>query len=201
MYSITPVIKNIIIINVIVFIAVYLSPVGQYVPDFKVYFPQSDNFKPYQLVTHMFMHGSIGHIAFNMLALFFLGPYVERFTGEKKFFILYFLCGFGAIATHIGIQYLQFLQYGVDTFPPALGASGAVMGVLLSFAVLYPDVKLMLLFPPIPIKAKYFALAYVLFDLFSGIGGYQPGVANFAHLGGAATGFLFTYFYLKKRRW
>jgi membrane associated rhomboid family serine protease len=201
MNSITPIIKNLLIINVLIFVSVAMTPLGQYIPDLKVYFPGSEHFRPYQLVTHMFMHGSISHLAFNMLALFFLGPYVERYTGERNFFIFYFLCGFGAILAHIGIQYYQHFTMGIDVFPPALGASGAVMGVLIAFAVLYPNVKLMLLFPPIPIKAKYFALGYVLFDLFSGIGGFQPGVANFAHLGGAATGFILTFFWLKKAGW
>ena len=101
MQSITPIIKNLIIINVLMFIMVQMSPLGQYLPDLKVYFPESEYFKPYQLVTHMFMHGSITHIAFNMLALYFLGPYVERYTGAKNFFKLYFLLNLYLYYIHI----------------------------------------------------------------------------------------------------
>lgn len=201
MLPITDVVKNLIIINVLLFITVTLTPLGTMLPDMKLYFPMSTNFKPYQLVTHMFMHASMGHLFFNMLALYFLGPYVEKFAGPKKFLITYLLCGAGAFLAHIAIQYYQYSSMGIGQFPPALGASGAIMGIVIAFAVLFPNVKLMLLFPPIPVKAKYLGLAYVLIDLFSGIGGFQPGVANFAHLGGAVTGFFLTYFWIKGSRW
>ncbi len=201
MPPISDVVKNLIIINVLMFITVQMTPIGNLLPDLKLYFPEQSDFKPYQLVTHMFMHADTMHLLFNMLALYFLGPYVERFAGPKKFLGLFLLCGVGAFLAHIGIQYYQAITMGINSFPPALGASGAIMGVVIAFAVLFPDVKLMLIFPPIPIKAKYLGIGYVLYDLFSGIGGYQPGVANFAHLGGAVAGFLLTYFWLKKSRW
>ena len=111
------------------------------------------------------------------------------------------MSGVGAFLAHIGIQYFQYSSTGIVDFPPAVGASGAIMGAVISFTVLFPNVKLFLLFPPIPIKAKYLGIGYVLIDLFSGIGGFQPGVANFAHLGGAVVGFLLTYFWIKRRKW
>ena len=201
MAPLTDVVKNLIIINVLLFFTVTMTPIGSMLPDLKLYFPSSSHFKPYQLVSHMFMHADMGHLFFNMLALYFLGPYVERFAGPKKFLTTYLLCGAGAFLAHIGIQYYQYSTMGIGQFPPALGASGAIMGIVIAFAVLFPDVKLMLLFPPIPIKAKYLGLGYVLLDLFSGVGGYQPGVANFAHLGGAVTGFILTYFWIKRSKW
>lgn len=199
MPTITPVVKNLLIINVLFFVCVYLLPMGEWLPDFKLYFPVLDRFQPYQLVTHMFMHASIGHIGFNMLSLFFLGPYVERYAGPKKFFMLYMLCGFGAILTHLAIQYMRFSATGDPGFPPVLGASGAVYGILISFAVLFPDVKLMLLIPPIPVKARYLAIGLIVYGVFSGMrsSGYTGGVAHYAHLGGAVTGALLTFFWLK----
>lgn len=146
------------------------------------------------------MHASTMHIFFNMFALYVFGPLVERYANPKRFLTLYLASGFGAVFLHQLIMFLQFSTNDISQFPPAVGASGAVMGVLVAFAVLYPNIKLMLLFPPIPVKAKYLAMAYVAIDLFSGISGYNTGVANWAHLGGALTGFLLTHFWIKVRR-
>lgn len=202
MVRITEVVKNLIIVNVIIFFTITLTPIGDILPSFNLYSPLlKDYFKPYQLVTHMFMHGSQGHLFMNMLALFFLGPYVEQYTGSKKFLILYLLCGLGATLTSIGVDYYQFYFNDVREFGSVVGASGAIMGVVMAFVVLFPNVKLMLIFPPIPIKAKYLGIAYILFDLFAGVGGAQTGIAHFAHLGGAFTGLALTYFWIKKSRW
>lgn len=198
MPSLSEVVKHLIILNVLLFLLVN-SPVGASFKEIlALYFPADTRFAPYQLVSHMFMHANTGHIFFNMFGLYIFGPYVERYINSKNFFILYFLSGLGALIAHLGVQFIQFNYMGVQGFPPVVGASGALMGVVLAFAVLFPNMKLMLLFPPIPVKAKWLALAYVCFDIYSGVTGAQANVANFAHLGGAATGFLLTYFWFKR---
>jgi membrane associated rhomboid family serine protease len=199
MPPITDIVKHLIIVNVIVFFAVY-SPLGNYLPNFAVHWVKDPRFEPYQVITHMFMHASTTHLFFNMFALYVFGPMVERYAGARRFLILYFVAGMGSILAHMAIMVYQYSMHGVQVFPPAVGASGAIMGILVSFAVLYPNVRLMLLFPPIPIKAKYLAMAYVAIDLFSGISGANTGIANWAHLGGAITGFIVTSLWIKVRR-
>ncbi len=220
MYSVSGIVKHLLIINVIIYFTA--SSLSQYVPELSLYFPLSEHFEPYQIVTHMFMHGSISHLAFNMLSLFFLGPYVERVLGAQKFFTFYILCGFGAMFAHMGIDFIEYvnirgqvsdLDYiisdgreiilGGKNFAeplaakmnqimniPIVGASGAIYGVLVAFATLFPNVKLMLLFPPIPVKAKYLAIGLIIFDLLSGFSHFRTGIAHFAHVGGAIAGFL-----------
>ena len=197
MQQLTPVVKNLIIVNALVFVCATFLPMGQMIPDLKLYFPLDTlDFRPYQLVTHMFMHGDIGHLFFNMLSLFFLGAYVERFAGNKDFLILYLLSGFGAMLAHLAIQFMTYKSTGQTDFIPVVGASGAVYGILIAFAVLFPNVKMMLLFIPFPIKARYLALGLIAYDLISGVGGFQTGIAHFAHLGGALTGAALTFFWL-----
>jgi len=199
MPALTDVVKHLLIINVVIFFLAS-SATGSFIPDLALYFPTDSRFSPYQLVSHMFMHADLNHLFFNMFGLFIFGPYVERYVGKKNFFILYFLAGVGAFLAHFAVQYFQYSDMGITQFRGVVGASGALMGIVLAFAVLFPDLKMMLLFPPIPIKAKYLALGYVAVDLYSGISGAQVNVANFAHLGGALTGFLLTYFWLKQTR-
>lgn len=199
MPPITDIVKHLILLNVIVFLAA-LSPLGNYIPNLAVHWFKDPRFEPYQIVSHMFMHAGFGHLFFNMFALYVFGPMVERYASSRRFLILYLASGFGAVIAHLGIMYFQYSFQDIQSFPPAVGASGAVMGVLVAFAVLYPNVRLMLLFPPIPVKAKYLAIAYVAIDLFSGISGYNTGVANWAHLGGALTGFILTSLWIKVRR-
>lgn len=197
MPSLTEVVKHLLIINVILFFLAH-SAMGSFLQNLlALYFPADTRFAPYQLISHMFMHANTGHLFMNMFGLFIFGPYVERYIGSQKFFMLYFLSGLGALIAHLGVQYYQFAAMDVTNFRPVVGASGALMGVVLAFAVLFPNMKLMLIFPPIPIKAKYLALGYVLLDLYSGVTGAQANVANFAHLGGAITGFLLTYFWFR----
>lgn len=181
----TDVVKHLLIINVIVFVAFYMI-FPQYTRATYLYYPTMDAFQPYQLISHMFMHGSESHILFNMMSLFFLGPMVEQRMGSKRFLIFYLLCGFGAMALHLGLTYLGQL----DPRVPVVGASGAIMGVFVAFAMFYPNTKLMLLFPPIPIKAKFLMLGLIAFDLFSGVSGMNTGIAHFAHLGGVIAGAL-----------
>ncbi len=193
--NLTDVVKNLIIINVIVFFGA--TSMG-FARNLYLFFPMSDAFQPYQLVTHMFMHSGVGHLFFNMLSLFFLGPYVERYLGSKKFLILYLVSGFGAVAAHLGVDYYQYME-GTLQLVPVVGASGAVYGVLLAFAYLFPDVKLMLMLPPIPVKAKYLALGLIAYDLYSGVMRSGTGIAHFAHLGGAVTGILLVIYWKQNK--
>ena len=192
MQRITEVVKHLLIINVILFIAFYYV-MREYWQMTFLYFPLSEAFQPFQLVSHMFMHGSESHILFNMMSLFFLGPTVEQGMGSKRFLGLYLACGFSAMALHVLLSFL-----GVISPVPIVGASGAIVGVAIAFAVLYPDVKLMLMFIPVPVKAKYLMGAFVVFDLVAGFGPYNTGIAHFAHLGGALCGFILTWYWYRR---
>lgn len=187
MNNLTDVVKKLLIINIAVyFIAAVVYPTLANFLAMTYPFNTNPNygglfardFQPYTIVTHMFMHGGTSHLLFNMMSLFFLGPYVEKALGAKRFVILYFVAGFAAMFTHFFIS-----QAGI------WGASGAIYGVLFAFIMMFPDVKLMLLIPPIPIKAKYMAVGLVVMDLLGGISG-KTGIAHFAHLGGAAAGII-----------
>ena len=196
--NITPVIKNLLIINVIVFFGA--TSLSQMMPDLAMYFPLSERFSPYQILTHFFMHGDTQHLIYNMLGLFFLGPMVERTLGSKDFLKLYLFAALGALVAHLGVDYYQYLQSGIVSNRGVVGASGAIYGVVIAFATLFPNTKLMLLFPPIPIKAKYLGAAYIAFDLYNGFMGSNTGIAHFAHLGGALTGFLLVRYYFGTQR-
>ena len=222
MGRITDVVKNLLIINVIVFLGTMALPEALKSMG-NLYFPLSDNFRPYQIISNMFMHANFQHLAFNMLTLFFLGPIVEQTLGAKRFLQLYFLAGLGAVVLHMGINWVEYSSLASQLDPAMvaeiqqkglsilqsgrnysgepgnfnyvlngsiLGASGAVYGVLVAFATMYPNMKLMLLFPPIPVAAKYLAIGLVAIGLFSGVTGYQPGIAHWGHLGGAVVGFV-----------
>jgi membrane associated rhomboid family serine protease len=222
--NLPPVVKNIIILNVLFFVATFI--VGNMGIDLVsmlgVFHFNSPLFKPYQLITYMFMHGNLAHIFFNMFALFMFGSALEKVWGPKKFFIYYLITGFGAVIVNWGVSAYQVYNItgqfiiDVDTYPftsqetlnavtqifatPTVGASGSVFGLLLAFGMLFPNTELMMLFFPIPIKAKYFVILYGALELFSGISN-RPGdnVAHFAHLGGMLFGF-FLIIYWKKQR-
>ena len=195
----TRMIKHIIIINVLIFIAVYMSPLANVFGMGKMelssflsfHFP-GHGFNPIQLISHMFMHDGISHggqlsfrhLLYNMVGLYFLGTTVENTLGEKKFLTLYFIAGFAALLAHIGVGYFT------GSYNPVLGASGAVSGVVVAFATFYPNRTLMLFPIPIPIKAVYLVGAYIAYDLYNGFSGASTGIAHFAHLGGALAGFI-----------
>jgi len=191
MMPLTGIVKHLIIINVVVFVATFLLPPGlaQMLP---CYSPATGLFRPYQIITYMFTHFEFSHILFNMLSLYFLGPIVELTLGHKRFLGLYLISGLAGLAAHFLVWYLPFLTGEAVVGPhfSVLGASGAVFGVTIAFATLYPDRQLMLLFPPIPIRAWVMALALVGIGLYSGLTGSGGNVAHFAHLGGALAGFL-----------
>ena len=233
-FGLPPVVKNIILINVIMLLADFTvrSVFGQELAMILgLYFPKSDQFMPLQIVTHMFMHGSFWHLFFNMYALYIFGQVLEQVWGPKRFFIYYMVCGLGAAFVHETVILFQYeralsfvspdqlelvlnegsayfregkvftdenmksLQLLLNT--PTVGASGAVFGILLAFGVLFPNTQLMLLIPPIPIRAKYFVLIYGSIELYLAF--TQPGsnIAHAAHLGGMLFGYILIRYWRK----
>lgn len=191
MNNLTPVVKNLLIINVLMFIGTIWMGNERLV--LAAFYPTSDFFQPYQLITYMFMHANMGHIFFNMFGLYMFGPPLEMVWGPKKFLTYYFITGFGALALHFLVKYIDLNYLGGSASSidiPILGASGSIFGVLTGFGVLFPNQRLMLLFPPIPIKAGLLVIIYAALELFLGLGNFESGVAHFAHLGGALSGFL-----------
>ncbi|MCB0594323.1 MAG: rhomboid family intramembrane serine protease [Lewinellaceae bacterium] len=203
MFRITDVVKHLLIINVLMYFATLLMGEpswgasidnmewGRY--QLAIFYPTSPFFQPYQIVTHMFMHADITHLFFNMFGLFMFGPPLEAALGPKRFLYFYFFTGFGALALHLFVKFIELNYLGADPIIihyPALGASGAIFGLLAGFGTLFPNQVIQLLFPPIPMKAKYFVLIYGGIELFMGFGGVGSGVAHFAHVGGAIFGFL-----------
>lgn len=143
----------------------------------------STGFAPWQLISYGFLHGGFGHLFFNMFALYMFGLPVERVWGPRRFLVYYFVCMAGA-----AIIQLVFAAVTGDIYP-TIGASGAIFGLLLAFGMMFPNSTIMLLIPPVPMKAKYFVVGYGLLTLFMGMTGTMAGVAHFAHLGGMLFGF------------
>jgi membrane associated rhomboid family serine protease len=229
-----PVVKNIIMINILMLLADYAAK-SVFGIDLTMvlglYFPLSEQFKPLQIVSHIFMHGGFWHLFFNMYALYIFGQVLENVWGPKRFFIYYIITGLGAALIHetvIGFQYMQVAQSlsfenlqqvlneGTALFKqgqgfadpdmlklqmllntPTVGASGAVFGILLAFGVLFPNTQLMLLIPPMPIKAKYLVMIYGALELYLAL--TQPGsnIAHAAHLGGMLFGYLMIRYWRK----
>jgi membrane associated rhomboid family serine protease len=151
-------------------------------------------FMPWQLITYGFLHGNMTHIFFNMFALWMFGRELELMMGQKRFLTYYFTCVIGA-----GIVQLIVAGTQGDIYP-TVGASGGVFGILLAYGLAFPNRMIMLIFPPIPMKAKYFVFLYGLLELYLGLSGSAPGVANFAHLGGMLFGFLLLRIWTRPRR-
>lgn len=192
---ITEVIKNILIVNVLVFFATIMEPLVNYRPYLMMWNPLTENshFQFYQVFSHIFMHADFRHLFFNMLVLVMLGPAIESRLGGTKFLFFYMVSGLGAMLLHVGVS-----QIGMGGFP-MLGASGAINGVLIAFMMFYPNQQLMLIFPPIPIKAKYLIGGLLAIDVFMGaLGSGASNVAHFAHIGGALAGFLLITIWRKK---
>lgn len=220
--SLPPIVKNLIFINAFFFLATefLFRDFGDHgLQGFLGLWPiNHENFQPYQVFTHMFTHAGLAHIFFNMFGLWMFGRVLESVWGAKKFLLFYLVCGIGAAVAHMTVAYFEYqpiletLEIAkatgqsdyvemIESLPIyAVGASGAVMGVLVAFAYLFPNTELMLLFPPIPIKAKWLILIMIAFDLFGGLGKTSDGVAHWAHLGGAAVGFLLVYFWNKTNK-
>jgi len=182
MQKTTPVVLNLIIINALVYVAQMILDKSIGLTNIiALYSYDSPEFRPYQLVTHMFAHspGTIFHILFNMYALWMFGSVLERVWGPKKFLIFYLSCGIAA-----GVAQMLLMNGA------AVGASGAIMGLLAGFAYLFPNTPFYILPFPFPIKAKFLVAIYAAIDLFGGLGGSTDNVAHFAHLGGLAMGFI-----------
>ena len=212
--SLPPVTKNLIIINVIVFLATLVNE-DFMIGTFALFYPTSQFFHWWQVVTHMFMHGGFWHIFFNMYTLLIFGSVVERYIGPKKFLLFYFVCGLGAVALHFGVEYWQMQSYmegaalGNATalqrieaikFTPTVGASGAIYGVLMGYAMIFPESKMTLLFPPVTLSAKWMVVVFAVIELFTGVTGLSAGIAHFAHLGGMLVGFLLMFWWRRSRR-
>jgi membrane associated rhomboid family serine protease len=181
----TPVVKNIIIITAAVYIIQMMFPNSEYY--LNLWNIKTPYFQPYQLFTYMFAHGGLMHILFNMIALAFIGPILESYWGPKKFLAFYLITGIGAALFNIGIDLM--LGGGAGRM---LGASGAIYGVLMGFGVTFPNMEVMLLIPPMPIKAKYLVFVIGGLTLLMDRSGQ---VAHFAHLGGALVGYLIIVFW------
>ena len=195
MPPITDVVKNLIIINVLMYFGTSFALPAKGIPLFALFYPTSEYFKPLQLVTHMFMHGSTMHILFNMYAVFLFGSALESYWGAKRFLKFYFICGFGAMALYMLVRHYEISGLPPELYIqainiPMLGASGAVFGLLAGFGTVFPNTQLSLIFPPISMKAKYFVMIYAALELYLGVSGFQTGIAHFAHLGGALFGYL-----------
>lgn len=205
--------KNIIVINVLVWIMCFANE-GFMFETFSLFYPTSPFFRWWQPVTHMFMHGGFWHLFFNMYTLYMFGRVLEEGWGPKKFLIFYFVTGLGAALIHTGVEWIQMQHWMAQVadgvvaaqskiyalkMTPTVGASGAVYGMLMGFAMLYPDAKMGLVFPPIYMKAKWFVLIFGAIELLTGVTGVGGGIAHFAHLGGILFAYLLIMYWKKKR--
>lgn len=272
MPPLTPVVKNLLIINVAVFAVIFLGaylglPTQGWANELALYYPGSEHFAPYQLISHFFMHGGLTHIFFNMFGLYMFGPLLEMRFGPRRFLVLYLVAAAGAVALHFGFTWFQLERLqamltdfqtdptlagfndffrGVDTKSlvmddrtklstvvaelqnalvlknqdpaqtlrnsvgimeeyidykqniPMVGASGAIYGIVGAFAILYPDFRLMLIFLPIPIKARYFVPVLLAIEVFLGIMEYSwDPIAHWAHIGGALAGGLLAFIWYR----
>ncbi len=234
LFALPPVVKNIILLNVLMLIIrwVVKSVFGVDLDMvLGLYFPKSEHFMPVQILSHMFMHGGFFHLFFNMYALFIFGQVLETVWGPKRFLLYYLVTGIGAAFTHEAVIWFQYHHLAQSISPenlqlvlakgsaylsegkvftdhamqsmqmllntPTVGASGAIFGVLLAFGVLFPNTQLMLLFPPIPIKAKYLVIGYGALELYLAL--TQPGsnIAHTAHLGGMLFGYILLRYWRK----
>ena len=213
--NIPPVVKNLLIINIIFFIAtaIFESKGISLIKMLGVYYFDSPNFKIWQIISYMFMHGGFAHILFNMFALFTFGSSLEGIMGSKRFLNFYLITGLGALALQMLVQAMEIygITGGITIDPstyrsentgaietlssiyygPMVGASGAIFGLLIAFGMLFPNAELFIIFIPVPVKAKYIIPVYILLELFLGVAQFSgDSVAHFAHLGGALFGFI-----------
>ena len=212
--SLPPVVKNLLIINILMYAITALTGNWMY-ENFALFYFKSPFFKPYQLVTHMFMHGGFTHIFFNMYTLFIFGGVLERVWGSQKFLFYYFVTGIGAALLHLGVMYLQLRGYLADAqagdlmatanirallTTPTVGASGAIYGLLLAYGMLFPNNIMQLIFPPVALKAKWFVLIFGALELLLGLSGRGGNVAHFAYLGGMIFGWFLILYWKKNNR-
>ena len=198
MSNVPQAVRSLIIINVLVWIMTALDKDGT-ILSYCALYPGYGNvlpvwYRPWTFVTYMFLHGGFAHLFFNMYALYIFGSVLERVWGTRKFLFYYFATGIGAGLIHIGIQTMTY------DIAPTIGASGAIFGLLLAYAMLYPDSIIGLIFPPITMKAKWFVLIYAALEFVLGISGAQSGVAHFAHLGGLLVGLVIILYWKFRHR-
>lgn len=234
--SIPPVTLNLLIINVLLWVitALFASRIDL-INLLGLHYVTSDLFKPHQIITYMFMHGSTSHVFFNMFAVFMFGSVLERTWGSTKYLVYYILTGLGAAALQLLITYIRIQSIEADIPAdlvskvyaeganalvqgknfidplaaslnsllnnPMVGASGAIFGLLIAFGMMFPDSRIMMLFFPVPIKAKWFVIGYGVMELVLGIlDNAGDNVAHFAHLGGLITGFFIVLYWRKKAK-
>ena len=190
-----PIVKNLVIVNVLIYLATALIPsvealAARYC---QLYWFTSPWFHSWQFVTYMFLHGGLSHLFFNMFALWMFGRTLEERLGPQRFMIYYMVCGIGAALIQMGVAWLT-----GDTGIVLIGASGAVMGLLLAFGVMYPNAQ-MFVFPiPFPIKAKWFVVGYAVLEILLGWSPLNTGVAHFAHVGGMLWGLALLLYWRKR---
>lgn len=219
-FRLTPIVRNLLIINVVMFILQELTTYYINIPGLNRPFPMSDvqkylalfdfkysaHFMPHQIFTHIFLHGGLSHLFFNMFSLVIFGTMLESFLGDKKFLFLYIIAGIGGGILHSIIRHYELVQH-FGTYVPdpeymvmsTLGASGAIYGLLFAAAYFFPNQEMVLLFPPIPIKLKYLAIGMAVIEVFMGIQN-NPGdnIAHFAHLGGMLFAFILIFIWKQK---
>ncbi|PLW81065.1 DUF1751 domain-containing protein [Kineobactrum sediminis] len=192
-----PVINSLLVLNGLAFLFMLAAPqpvlqhfaLWPMVQDFAGQLPQgfpAGEFRPWQLVTYAFLHGGLFHLFVNMFVLWMFGGAIERTWGSSRFIAFYLFCVIGA-----GVVQVLLSSSGFEDPRPSLGASGGVFAILLAFGMKFPNQIVVLLFPPIPMKAKYFVIFLGILELLAGVFGTQAGVANFAHLAGIVFGLLF----------
>ena len=212
--SLPPVIKNLVIINALMLLITFFTGNFMY-EKFSLFYFESEFFRPYQFVTHMFMHGNFIHLFFNMYSLIIFGVVLEHVWGSQKFFLYYMVTGLGAAALHSLVLYFDYTsqvaafeagnQFALQNIQnllmtPTVGASGAVYGVLLAYGMLFPNNVLQLIFPPVALKAKWFVLIFGGIELLLGVSNTGGNIAHFAHLGGMLFGFFLIRYWKKNNK-
>lgn len=220
MFRIPPITKNLLVINILLFFAAGI--LGKNGIDLNnilgLHFFKADSFAPYQLVTYMFMHASFEHIFFNMLAFWMFGRILEQVWGPRRYLLFYLVCGVGAGLCQELVQYVEYVSQGLAQYSmvgdgkvqmpmsayldmwTTVGASGAVFGVLLGFGMSFPNERILLLIPPMPVKAKYLVIGYAVIELLLGVGASNSSVAHFAHLGGMLFGLVLILYWRRDAR-
>jgi membrane associated rhomboid family serine protease len=187
MFSLPPVTRALIVINVLVFLGEVAS--GGSVTSPLALWPLGPQFMPWQLLTYAFVHAGVPHLVFNMFGVYMFGSDLERVWGPRRYLVYYVACALSAAASQLVVAGLTGASY------PTVGASGAIFGLLLAYALLFPTRTIIPLIPPIPMRAPVFVAVYGGLELLLGVTGTQAGVAHFAHLGGMAGGFVLMRFW------
>lgn len=213
--NISPMVKKLLILNIGIHIFLGLLPNNFLRENLAMHNPflpgvegfWNPNFKIWQVFSYMFLHGGLGHLFSNMFALFIFGPAIEMYMGSEKFLKYYIICGIGAALINIGIDYVELSQSSQSDAvmyyfanKSMVGASGAIFGILIAFAMLFPNIEMMLLFFPVPIKAKYFVAMYGIFEIVQAFKVTDSNIAHWAHIGGLITGFVLLQFFGYKKR-